>query len=137
MGTMNVYLDGSLKLAAALAQQGVLPAWLGADARRSIPRRPLPALAVAVSAVLGLLAAGLMEPDDLVRATSACFVVVDVLSLGSETLILARRARAIAALALALVAVVTLFSGAFLTFPAAVAAATLATRRAFGRVRVV
>jgi amino acid efflux transporter len=54
MGTMSVYLGGSSKLAAALAQQGGPPAWLGAEARRSIPRRPLAALAVAGAAMLGL-----------------------------------------------------------------------------------
>lgn len=129
MGTMNVYLGGSAKLAAALAQEGVLPAWLGSGPERSIPRRPLVALAVAGSAPLGLLAADLMDPEDLVRATSACFVVVYVLALGSATRVLEGRARTIAALALALVAVVTVFSGAFLAVPAAVAAATLAAGR--------
>src|SRR5258708_32221445 len=35
MGTMNVYLGGSAKLAASLAQEGALPPWLGGDAHRS------------------------------------------------------------------------------------------------------
>ena len=129
MGTMNVYLGGSAKLAGALAQDGVLPAWLGRGRERSIPRRPLVALAVTGTSLLGLLAVDLMAPDDLVRATSACFVVVYVLALGSATRILGDRARTIAAVALGLVVVVTLFSGPFLAVPAAVAAATLAVRR--------
>jgi hypothetical protein len=44
MGTMNVYTGSVAKLAAALALDGALPRWLGGDAERSIPRRPLLAL---------------------------------------------------------------------------------------------
>jgi amino acid efflux transporter len=140
MGTMNVYVGGAAKLAASLACEGGLPAWLAAGEQRSIPRRPLGVLAMAGSVLLGVLAAGLMDPEDLVRATSACFVAVYVLALGAAVRILAGRARAIAAVALALVTVVTLFSGAFLAVPVAVAVATLMARRgirrARGRVRV-
>ena len=136
MGTMNVYLGGAAKLAATLAQEGALPRWLAAVGQHSIPRRPLGALAVAGGALLALLAADLLRPDDLIRATSACFVAVYVLTLGAATRILAGRARAIAVLALVLVTVVTLFSGAFLAVPVAVAVATLATRiRAARRLR--
>lgn len=130
MGTMNIYLGGCAKLAAALAQQRALPAWLGAEPTpRTIPRRPLVLLAVTGAVVLGLLTADLMEPEDLVRATSACFVSVYVLALASATRILdTPRARAIAATALALVTVVTVFSAAFLVVPALVALLTLAVR---------
>src|SRR5437763_9924802 len=41
MGTMNVYIGGSAKLAAALASEGALPRWLAGDVHRSGPRRPL------------------------------------------------------------------------------------------------
>ena len=41
MGTMNVYMGGFSKLAASLANDGALPSWLGGDADRSVPRRPL------------------------------------------------------------------------------------------------
>ncbi len=42
MGTMNVYIGGASKLAAALAEQGALArAGSRGDARRSVPRRPL------------------------------------------------------------------------------------------------
>ncbi len=135
MGTMNVYLGGAAKLAAALAAQGVLPSWLASGAERSVPHRPLGVLAGTGAALLALLAAGLMDPADLVRATSACFVVVYVLTLASATRILGGRARAIAAIALALVVVVTLFSGAFLAVPAAVAGATLTARLGRRRAR--
>src|SRR5262245_44883664 len=58
MGTMNVYMGGSAKLAAALAQEGALPRWLAGDAERSIPRRPLIVLAITGSLLLLALGAG-------------------------------------------------------------------------------
>jgi amino acid efflux transporter len=130
MGTMNVYIGGSAKLAAALAADGALPAWLTGGAAASVPRRPLAALGITALALLGLLAAGALDADALVRATSACFVSVYLLALGSAVRILPGRPRAIAATALALVAVVTVFSAAYLAVPVAVAAVTLAVRRA-------
>ena len=134
MGTMNVYTGGAARMAASLAQQGALPAWLGAGDERSIPRRPLIVLSATASALLGLLAAGVVDPEGLVRATSACFVVVYVLALGSATRILEDRARVIAAIALVLVSVVTVFSGPFLLVPLIAAAVTVTTRSARRRV---
>jgi amino acid efflux transporter len=128
MGTMNVYVGGAAKLAAALGQGGALPAWLGRGAPHSVPRRPLVVLAVAGTGLLGLLAADLFDADGLVRSTSACFVVVYVLTLASAVGILAGRARATAALALVLITIVAGFSGAFLLVPLAVAGLTLALR---------
>src|SRR4029077_10401136 len=58
MGTMNVYTAGSAKLAASLAQVGALPRWLGGDAERSVPRRPLAVLAVTTAILLAALVAG-------------------------------------------------------------------------------
>jgi amino acid efflux transporter len=130
MGTMNVYVGGSAKLAAALAADGALPGWLAGGAPASVPRRPLALLGAAGLALLALLAAGALDADALVRATSACFVAVYLLALGSAVRILDGRPRAIAAAALVLVAVVTVFSAGFLAVPGAVAAATLAARRA-------
>jgi amino acid efflux transporter len=128
MGTMNVYVGGAAKLAAALAQDAALPRWLGEGVAHSVPRRPLVAMAVGGTALFALLAADVFEADGLVRATSACFVVVYVLALGSAVGILEDRARAIAALALVLIAVVAGFSGLFLLVPLAVAGLTLALR---------
>jgi amino acid transporter len=48
MTTINVYIGGASKLAAALAESGALPRWLGGETR-SIPRRPL-----VVSLVVGI-----------------------------------------------------------------------------------
>jgi amino acid efflux transporter len=128
MGTMNVYIGGTAKLAASLAHEGALPRWIGGGAPRSVPRRPLVLIALLGAAVLIALIAGFSGTDDLVRATSACFVAVYVLALGSAVRILDGRARAAAAIALALVLVVAVFSSYFLLVPAVAAAVALAVR---------
>jgi amino acid efflux transporter len=119
MGTMNVYIGGASKLAAALAASGSLPSWLAGDAHRSIPRRPL--LVVAVVGLVGLVAlvAGLGSAGELVRATSACFVVVYVAATASAVRILHGKARAAALVSCVLSIVVAVFSGWYLLVPAA------------------
>jgi amino acid transporter len=129
MGTMNVYMGGSAKLAAALAQEGALPRWLAGDAHRSIPRRPLLVLAFTGTLVLLALGAGFSNAADLVRATSACFVVVYLASLASAVRILGGRIRVSAIVSLALVAVVALFSELFLLVPLGAALVALGARR--------
>jgi amino acid efflux transporter len=129
MGTMNVYMGGSARLAAALARDGALPAWLGGDAHRSVPRRPLVALALVGAVLLVALAAGISTTADLIRATSACFIAVYVLALASAVRILRGRVRTAAAVALVLVTVVAFFSSAFLLVPAAAAVASVGLRR--------
>ena len=129
MGTMNVYMGGSARLAAALAREGALPGWLGREAHKTVPRRPLFALALLGIALLLALAAGLSSTADLIRATSACFIAVYLLSLASAVRILRGRVRAAAAVALALVTVVAVFSSAFLLVPTAAAVLTLGLRR--------
>src|SRR5205809_6243544 len=83
MGTMNVYLGGGAKLAAALANAGSMPRWLGRGAERTVPLRPLALFTVAGSAILIALAGSLVSPTDLIRATSSLFVAVYVLTIGS------------------------------------------------------
>ena len=129
MGTMNVYMGGSAKLAAALAQDGALPRWLAGDARRSIPRRPLLVLAFTGTFALLALGAGLSNAADLVRATSACFVAVYLASLASAVRILSGRIRIAAIVSLALVALVAAFSELFLLVPLAAALVALGARR--------
>jgi amino acid efflux transporter len=133
MGTMNVYTGSVAKLAAALGQAGTLPAWIGGDAHRSIPRRPLLALGVLAALFLGALAAGATGASELIRASSACFVVVYVLALASAARLLAGRLRAAAALSLALVGVVAVFSSAYLAVPAGAALLVLGVRSAGAR----
>ena len=130
MGTMNVYMGGSAKLAAALAHEGALPRWLGGDGHRSIPRRPLLVLAIVGGVLLLALGAGFSSAADLVRATSACFVSVYVLSLASAVRILAGWTRVAAGVSLALVACVAVFSSTFLLVPLAAAAVALTARQA-------
>jgi amino acid efflux transporter len=130
MGTMNVYTGSAAKLAASLAQERALPAWLGGDAVRSVPRRPLLVLGLAGAAQLVALAAGVASPATLVRATSACFVAVYLLALASAVRILAGPLRIAAATAFALVCVVAVFSSWYLAVPGAAAAVALARRRA-------
>jgi amino acid efflux transporter len=129
MGTMNVYMGGSARLAAALAQEGAMPGWLGGDAHRSVPRRPLLVLAVLGAGLLVALGAGVSSTADLIRATSACFIAVYVLALASAVRILQGRIRAAAAVALALVSVVVVFSSTFLLVPAAAALLSVGLRR--------
>jgi amino acid efflux transporter len=133
MGTMNVYLGGASKLIAVLALEGALPRRLGADAYRSVPRRPLVLIAIAGTVFLVGLLAGISSTDDLVRATSACFIGVYALALLSATRILAGVARAMAAGTLFLIVVLAVFSGWYLAVPVAAAVAALGLRSALAR----
>jgi amino acid efflux transporter len=133
MGTMNVYLGGSAKLAAALAAEGSLPGWLAGGAEHSVPRRPLAAISVAVLALLTALAAGVGSTEDLVRATSALFIAVYVLALLSAARILDGGVRGAAVVGLAATVVLSVFSEGFLVVPAVAAAAALALNRGLKR----
>ncbi|HEY2327364.1 MAG TPA: amino acid permease [Gaiellaceae bacterium] len=127
-GTMNVYIGGMSKLAAALAQAGSLPAWLGRGAERSVPRRPLLAFYVAYVVMLAGLAGGVGSTSVFVRATSACFVLVYVLSLASAVRFTDGIVQACAAVATVSMCVVGGFSTWYLFVPAAATLVTLALR---------
>jgi amino acid efflux transporter len=128
MGTMNVYMAGFSKLAASLANEGALPAWLGGDSYRSVPRRPLVVIAAVAVPILVALLAGISNTDDLIRATSACFIAVYVLAVYSATRILDGRLRAVAWVTLGLVLALAVFSAWFLAVPAVAAAISLVLR---------
>jgi amino acid efflux transporter len=128
MGTMNVYIAGAAKLAASLAQEGALPRRLAADAYRSVPRRPLLVFAVAELVVVTGLVAGIGNTNDLVRATSACFIAVYLLALASAFRILSGRARAVAAVGVASIVILGVFSTWFLLVPLVAAAVSLLLR---------
>ena len=117
MGTMNVYLGGAAKLMASLAADRDLPAWLAGDAHRSVPRRPLALYTVTTVILLGLLIAGFSNTDDLIRATSACFIAVYLLAVLSATRILTGRLRTLAWFTLATVIGLAVFSTWFLAVP--------------------
>jgi amino acid efflux transporter len=133
MGTMNVYISGTAKLAAALALEGALPRWLAGDAHLSVPRRPLAAISVVVVVILAGLVAGVGSTSDLVRATSACFIAVYLLALGSAFRILTGRIRVVAAIAVATIALLGVFSSWFLLVPAVAAAVSLVLQRTLSR----
>jgi amino acid efflux transporter len=129
MGTMNVYTGSVAKLAAALALDGTLPAWLGGDAQRSIPRRPLLALLALAALFLGALALGISSTSDLIRSSAACFIAVYVSSLASATRLLRGRLRIAAAVSLASICAVAVFSSIYLIVPAGAALLVLAAAR--------
>jgi amino acid efflux transporter len=133
MGTMNVYTGSVAKLAAALALEGALPRWLGGDAERSIPRRPLLALGVLAAVFLVALGVGISSASDLIRCSAACFIAVYVFSLASATRLLTGHLRAAAAVSLALVCVVAVFSSAYLVVPGVAAVLVLGVRSAGAR----
>lgn len=124
MGTMNVYTGGSAKLVDSLASAGAMPAWLGGS-KRDIPIRPLILLGSTGLVLLALLAVGVINATDLVRATSSLFVCVYVLSIASAVKILRGRERATAIASVIMVALITAFSGWYILVPAVVAALSL------------
>jgi amino acid transporter len=126
---MNVYIGGAAKLAASLATERALPGWLAGDVHRSIPRRPLVVYAPLVLIVIALVLAGVGTADELVRATSACFIAVYILSLLSAIRILEGRVRLAAAASLALSLAIAVFSAAYLAVPLVAAAVAFALRR--------
>jgi amino acid efflux transporter len=128
MGTMNVYVGSMAKLGASLAQVGALPRWLGGDAERSVPRRPLAVVFVTSLLLLGALAAGWASASTFVRATSACFILVYLLALASAFRISTGALRVCAGVALLLIAAVAVFSSWYLLVPAAAALLTLGLR---------
>ncbi|MGH2851193.1 MAG: APC family permease [Solirubrobacteraceae bacterium] len=130
MGTMNVYIGSAAKLAAALAARRALPRWFAGGPPRDVPRRPLVVLALTGTLLLAALAAGVSNADDLIRATSACFLAVYLLALASATRILTGAVRLAAAAALVAVAVVAVFSALFLLVPLVAALACVVRVRA-------
>ena len=120
MGTMNVYIGGTAKLIKALASEGVLPGWFGVG-ERSVPLRPLLLFAVTGALLMAALAAGWLNATDLVRATSSLFVAVYVVTIVSAVRILHRPMRGYAIAAAVMVAIIAIFSGAYLLVPAFIA----------------
>jgi amino acid efflux transporter len=130
MGTMNVYLGGAAKLAATLAGDGVLPAWLAGGGDRSVPRRSLGAIAVIAGTVLLGLVAGVSTTTDLVRATSALFIAVYGFAIVSAIRILDGHARLAAVASLGGILGLAVFSTGFLAVPLVAAAIALVLRQA-------
>ena len=79
--------------------------------------------------LLGGLVAGISNTEELVRATSACFIAVYVLAIGSAIRILRGRIRVAAYLALILTIVLGVFSAQYLAVPSVVLVGALLLRR--------
>ena len=129
MGTMNFYVGGMAKLAASLASERALPAWLAGDAHRSIPRRPLYVFAPVVAVLIVAVLAEVGSTSGLVGATSACFIAVYVLALLSATRILDGRVRIAAVWSLVLSVALAVFSVGYLVVPVVAAVIALVLRR--------
>jgi amino acid efflux transporter len=125
MGAMNTYVAAAAKLAGALAEEGAAPAPLAR------PGVALAAIAAVAGAVLIPLAGDVLSVDGVVRACSASFVAVYVVSTAAGVQLLEGRARWAAGIACAAVLVVFAFSGPYLLVPAVIAA--LAGRVSFSR----
>jgi amino acid efflux transporter len=130
---MNVYMGGAAKLTASLASESALPQWLAGDAQRSVPRRPLLLIASVGVLLLGGLLAGISSTDDLIRATSACFIAVYVLAILSALRILDGRVRIAASLALAITLALAVFSARYLAVPAVTGVAAFLLHRGLSR----
>src|SRR5205085_4376204 len=97
------------------------------------PRRPLLLIATVGIVLLGGLVAGISSTDDLVRATSACFIAVYALAIASALRILDGRVRIAAAVALLLTLALAVFSARFLLVPAVSGLAAYALHRTLAR----
>ena len=129
MATMNVYVASSARLASALSIMGALPSWLGRDHELTVPRRPLVVIGVIGLGLLAPLAFRLTGTEALIRATSACFIMVYVAATASAVRILGGRLRAVAILAAAVVIAIAIFSGWYLLVPAVSSGVFLALMR--------
>jgi amino acid efflux transporter len=78
--------------------------------------------------LLGALVAGAISAAALVRATSACFILVYILALASAVRISSGALRAAAVIALALICVVGVFSSWYLFVPAVAALLSIGFR---------
>jgi amino acid efflux transporter len=94
-----------------------------------VPRRPLVLIACVGVVLLGGLLAGLGNTEELVRATSVCFIAVYVLVLASAVRILDGRTRLLALVTLVLTIVLAVFSAWYLLVPAVAGAVALLLKR--------
>jgi amino acid efflux transporter len=116
MGTMNAYVAAATRLAGALSGEGVAPAPLAR------PRVGLGLLAAVAAGELALLAAGMLDVEGLVRASSASFVAVYAPATAAGFRLLRGAVRWAAGASFAAMLVILAFSGPYLLVPVAIAA---------------
>ena len=133
---INTYVAGSARLGAALARDGVLPAWFAPGAEPgAVPRRSLALLAAMTIAFTALAVTVGLGLDPLMRITAACLASVTALAMAAAVRILTGRSRTLALAAAVFTSVVLLSCGAYLLAPLALACqyfVTLFVRRVRG-----
>jgi amino acid efflux transporter len=126
--TVNAYLAGMSRLAAALARRRQLPEWFGPTVD-GIPRRALIALSLLY---VGALATALLTHLDIARVLplpAANFITIYVLSMAAAARLLPPPARYMAAIALVTCAAVLIFLGPVLLWPLAIGVVALLYQR--------
>ena len=109
LGAMNAYFAGGSRLAAALAREGALPAWLAPGAGTGeVPRRSV--VVIAAASMLSLLATAVLGLGlrPLMLLATGCFTLVYVLGTASALRLLPRGSWAWWTAAVAFVSVIAL-----------------------------
>jgi amino acid efflux transporter len=126
--TVNVYMAGMTRLAAALGRRGQLPGWLG-PVTNGIPRRALVALSLVYVAVVAVLLVTHLEIARILPLPAANFIVIYVMSMAAAARLLPGAARYVAVIALVSCSAVLMFLGPVLLWPVVIAAAALVYQR--------
>ena len=122
LGTMSAYVAAAVRLVGALAPAHPIGA----------PPRALAVFSVTTAGLLCLLAAGVLDVAELIRASSAAFVAVYAAATLAGVRLLRGRARGSAGVSAVAILVVLAFAGWSLVVPVVVAGAALAAARAPG-----
>lgn len=126
--TVNAYMAGMSRLAAALARRGQLPSWFGMLSD-GIPRRALLALSGLYVASVFVMLASHVDLAHVLPLPAANFITIYVLSMAAAARLLSGRGRYLAIVAMASCAIVLLFLGLVLLWPLAIGAVALGYQR--------
>lgn len=126
--TVNAYMAGMSRLAAAMARRRQLPGWLGATAR-GVPRRALLAIGLIYVLAIGGLISTRLDIARVLLLPTANFIVIYVLSMAAAARLLSGRPRYIALVAAATCVCMLVFLRWLLLWPLAIALCVLAYER--------
>lgn len=127
-GTMNAYVAGGAKLAAALGRDGSLPVWFArGSAVGEVPRRGIGVIAVLMGASLVAYATLGLQMRFTMLLTTGCFTLVYVLGTAAALRLLPRRGASwwLAVVAFAAVLALAAFTGAHMLWALSAAVASL------------
>ncbi|NYH80235.1 amino acid efflux transporter [Actinopolyspora biskrensis] len=128
-GTINAYVAGTSKLAAALARDGALPRYFAPGAETgAVPLRSLIIVAVMTGSVFSASILFDLDVQTLVLSSTACIMALYVVGASAGIRILRYTSRAgtvSAATALVLLVVLSVLTGWYLLWPLGIAAAWL------------